>query len=430
MGFQNSLWYAGLHHMQYNKNRQLTIIVLTVFLDLIGLSLVIPVAAPLFLGSNTALFAESVSLQYRTLILGLLLGTGPVVQFFLAPLLGAYADRAGRKPVLILSVLGNAFGHALFGIGILTQQMWLLFVSRMLAGVGSANISAANSAVADISDSSDKVRNFGLVGMGLGLGFIFGPYLGGLLSNSESVSWFNLATPLWAAAVVSVINALGIWWLFSETLRTPLRSKMTVWTGLRNLSRAFSVPRMRSIYLVSLCMGFGYNFFVQFFSVFLVARFEFSTSQIGALFAYFGIWTAFTQGILARYVSRVASPRAVVRFAPLGAVIVLIVLARVTQVQTVYLLLPLVAMFYGVNGPNITSIISDLADQQSQGEALGIDRAMSALSFGLPPILSGWAVGISVSMPMIFAAFFIFVAWYVFVFFVPKDKASIFHEVS
>jgi hypothetical protein len=136
--------------------------------------------------------------------------------------------------------------------------------------------------------------------------------------------------------------------------------------------------------------------------------------------------------VLARYVSRVVPARVVIRWAPIGAVIVLLILARVTQVQTVYLLLPLVAMMYGVNGPNITSIISDLADNQSQGEALGIDRAMSALSFGIPPILSGWAVGINVSMPMVFAAFFIFIAWFTFVRFVPRAVATepIFHEVT
>jgi MFS transporter, DHA1 family, tetracycline resistance protein len=416
--------------MQHSNNRQLTIIVLTVFLDLLGLSLVIPVAAPLFLGADTTLFATSVPLQYRTLILGFLLGTGPVVQFFLAPLLGAYADRSGRKPVLILSVLGNALGHALFGVGILTQHLWLLFISRALAGLGSANISAANSAVADISDRESKVRNFGLVGMALGLGFIFGPYLGGVLSDPAVVSWFNLATPLWAATVVSVLNAVVIWLFFGETLRERILTRMDAWTGVRNIRRAFSMPRMRAIYLVSFFMGFGYNFFAQFFSVFLVARFEFSTAQIGALFAYVGIWMAFTQGVLARYLSRVVPARVVVRWAPLAAVLVLLILARVTQVQTVYLLLPLVAMAVGVNGPNVTSLISDLADRESQGEALGIDRAMSALSFGLPPILSGWAVGINVSMPMVFAAFFIFVAWVMFVRYVPRSPAQVFHEVS
>ena len=98
-------------------------------------------------------------------------------------------------------------------------------------------------------------------------------------------------------------------------------------------------------------------------------------------------------------------------------------------VPTVFLLLP-PTIAYGVNGPNVTALISDLAGRDSQGEALGIDRAMSALAFGLPPILSGWAIGVHVSMPMIFAAVFIFCAWGVFVRFRPYGRRPMFHEVS
>lgn len=416
--------------MQRNNTRQLSIIFLTVFLDLLGISLVIPVAAPLFLSSNATLFASATSLQYRTLILGLLLGAGPIVQFFIAPLLGAYADRKGRKPVLVLSVLVNAAGHALFGIGILTQQLWLLFVSRALAGIGSANLSTANSVVVDISDHDSKVRNFGLIGMALGLGFIFGPFLGGVLSDSSVVPWFNFATPLWFATGLALLNALVVKVFFRESLHTRFIGRMDILTGIRNIARAFSLPNLRSMYMVSFLMGFGYNFFIQFFSVFLIARFQFTSSEIGALFAYVGIWMAITQGFLTRYLSRIARADAVVRWAPLGAVLLLVVLSQVTTVPSVYLLLPLIAMAYGVNGPNVTALISDLAGRESQGEALGIDRAMAALSFGLPPILSGWAVGFSVSLPMIFAAAFIFCAWGVFVRFRPHGYRPTFHEVS
>lgn len=416
--------------MQRENTRQLAIIVFTVFLDLLGLSLVIPVAAPLFLSADATFFGSAVTVQYRTLILGILLGVGPIVQFFVSPLLGAYADRAGRKPVLIISVLVNAVGHALFGVAILTQQLWLLFISRALAGVGSANLAAANSAVADISNSESKVRNFGLVGMALGLGFIFGPFLGGVLSDSSVVPWFNYATPLWVAAALSVANALVVKFFFRETLRERFVGRMDIFTGVRNIARAFSMPNLRSMYIVNFLMGFGYNFFAQFFSVFLIARFQFGSAEIGVLFAYVGIWMAFTLGILTRYVARVARAEEVIRVAPLATVALLLVLSQVQTVPTVYLLLPLLAMVYGVNGPNVTSIISDLAGRESQGEALGIDRAMSALAFGLPPILAGWAAGINVSMPMIFAAVFIFIAWGVFMHFRKYSGLPIFHEVS
>jgi DHA1 family tetracycline resistance protein-like MFS transporter len=416
--------------MQSPKDRQLFVIVLTIFLDLLGMSLIIPIAAPLFLNSDALLVGAGVSLQYRTLILGLLLGAGPVVQFFLAPLLGAYADRAGRKPVLMFSVLINALGHALFGLGILTQQLWLLFASRALAGAGAANLAAANSAVADISRPEDKVRNFGLTGMALGVGLIFGPFLGGILSSPAVVHWFNLATPLWVAAIMAVMNAGVVKLFFRETLREPIHNHMTIWTGAHNVVKAFTMPSLRAVYISSFLLGFGFNFFAQFFSVFLVARFNFGSTQIGFLFAYLGIWLAFTQGLLTRYVSRRFSPWSVLRWAPLAAVGSFVLLAGVHRVSTIYLLLPLVALTYGLNPPNMTTVISDFADPESQGEALGIDRAMAALSFGLPPILSGWAVGLDVSMPMMFAAAFIFAAWLIFIRARIHAAPPVFHEVS
>jgi MFS family permease len=163
--------------------------------------------------------------------------------------------------------------------------------------------------------------------------------------------------------------------------------------------------------------------------VFLVARFNFGSTQIGFLFAYLGIWMAFTQGLLTRYVSRKFSAWSVLRWAPLAAVASFALLAGVHRVPTIYLLLPLVALTYGLNPPNMTAIISDFAGSESQGEALGIDRAMAALSFGLPPILSGWAVGLDVSMPMMFAAAFIFVAWLIFVRTRIHAARPVFHEV-
>lgn len=387
-------------------------------------------AAPLFLSSTALLVKAGMSLQYRTLILGLLLGAGPVVQFFIAPLMGAYADRIGRKPILVLSVMMNAVAHALFGVGILTQQLWLLFISRALSGVGSANLAAANSAVADISAPDEKVRNFGLVGMALGVGFIFGPFLGGVFSNATLAWWFNLATPLWIASALSVLNVALVLIFFRETLRVRVSGRVTMFTGFRNIAKAFTMPNLRAMYLVSFLFGFGFNFFAQFFSVFLIARFQFGSSQIGSLFAYLGIWMAFGQGILARYLSRAVSARTVVRWSLILLVATLLVLAGVRRISAVYVLLPLVAVTYGVAPPNLTAIISNLADHESQGEALGIDRAMSALSFGLPPILSGWAVGLNVGMPMLFAAVFIFIAWAVFVRAHLRAPRPIFHEIS
>lgn len=417
--------------MEHRTQRQLYILVLTVFLDLLGMSLIIPVAAPLFLGSNLTLFGSAVPLQSRTLMLGLLLGTGPVVQFLMAPLLGAYSDRVGRKPVLLISVLVNALSYVLFGLGIVYHNLALLFVSRALSGVGSANMSAANSAIADMSTRETKVRNYGLLGMAVGLGFIFGPFLGGKLSDTTVNASFTLATPLWVASVLAVVNAVTILLFFRESIRNRLQTPMHVLTGFRNIVKAFTLPNLRAMYLVSFLFGFGFNFFVQFFSVFLIARFAFTSSSIGALFAYVGIWMALSQGVFARTLSKYASPRTVIRWSVLAAAVVLLVLAGAHTVTTVYWLVPLAAIAYGLNPPNMTTLVSDLAERDSQGEALGISQSMSALSMGLPPVLSGWFVGTHVALPLIGGAAFMLAAWALFVHSrISNDPVPIFHEIA
>lgn len=416
--------------MRYARIRQLLPIILTIFIDLVGVGIIIPVGAPLFLGADgTSLFSAHLRLEYRTLILGALLATAPLLQFFSAPLLGAYADRVGRKRVLLLSILVTGIGHLLFGVGILTRQLGLLFVSRALAGAGAGNLSAANSAMADISDHESKARHFGLVGMAVGLGLILGPFWGGRLSDHAAAAWHTLATPLWFAASLSALNLIFVTFFFRETLRERLDRPMTLLTGARNLAQAFRIPSLRTLYAVNMLFSFGFNLFIQFFSVFVIAKFHFSTNQIGSLIAYVGIWLAFTQGVLTHVVSRTFAPRSVVRWAPLIAAFTLLVLAGVRHEQTIYWLLPVVAMAYGVNPPNVTALISDAAGSESQGEALGLNESMSALSFGVPPLVAAIAATVDVALPLVLAALFILAAWFVFARIYRPAARPIFHEV-
>jgi len=415
--------------MQQRSNfRTLIVVVVTVFLDYLGISLVIPVAAPLFLSAN-GFFDVGVSLDYRTLILGLLLGTSPFIQFFTSPILGAFADRIGRKPVLLLSVLATGFGHALTAVGFLTHNLPLLFVSRVLSGAGAGNLSAANSAVADVSDSKEKARNFALIGAAIGLGFIFGPYLGGKLSDPTIAPWFYYDTPLWVAAALSLLNAVFILLAFSETLRTRIRRKVDMFTGVRNILRAFAIKELRVLYLVSFLIGFAYNFFTQFFSVFLVARFHSTSAELGVLFAYIGICTVVAQGFFARVLASYMRPAVIIRWAPLVAGIVLAVFAGIHKEQTVYLLIPLAVVAYGLSPANMTALISDAAGKESQGEALGINQSMQALGFAIPPVISGIVTAVSIAMPLALGAASFFLAWGIFTLFHKDGLLGEFHEV-
>ncbi len=193
-------------------------IFLTVFLDMVGVGIVIPVIAPLFLNPAAGIVpSDWFANNWQNIALGFLLGSYSIAQFFGAPILGAWADRFGRKRVLLLALFGTAVGHAIFGFGVLEKMIWVLFAARIFDGFTGGNISIALSAIADISTEETKTRNFGMVGAAFGLGFILGPYIGGKLCDPSIVSWFNDATPFWFAAALSMFNVLLVILNFPET---------------------------------------------------------------------------------------------------------------------------------------------------------------------------------------------------------------------
>ena len=179
--------------MNIKKNAIIPIF-FTIFLDLLGLGIVIPVLPAVILNPAAGLLPMDYAFAVRTMIYGFLIASYPLAQFFGAPILGTLADRYGRKKLLTVSLLGTMLGYALFAIGIVTGNIFLLFGSRLLDGFTGGNISIAQSAIADISDETNKSRNFGLIGMAFGLGFIIGPYIGGKLSESR-IRFFHETVP-------------------------------------------------------------------------------------------------------------------------------------------------------------------------------------------------------------------------------------------
>jgi len=413
--------------MQNKSDKQLLIpVFLTVFIDLLGATLVLPILAPLFLDlqhgiwpidirslSNPAKDIPSI-IRERTFIFGLLIASFPLAQFFGAPLLGAWADKAGRKKVLTISLIGTLIGYILFAIGVHQHWVWLLFAARILDGFTGGNISIAFSAISDVSTPETKTKNFGLIGMAFGLGFIIGPYIGGKLSDPNLVSWFNFETPFWFAAILCLVNIILVLRFFFETLKTPSTKPIDLLQGFRNIAAAVNKPHLRKIFLVVFLVTFGFSIFTQFLQVFLIQKFRFSQSEIGDYLAFTGICTAITQGFITRLISKRLKPEMAVSIFMFTLAIALVLILFPGQSMYLYLLSPLIAVSQGVMSPNLQTIVSNSGGPQEQGEILGMNQSVQSLAQGIPPIVAGIVVSINMYLPITLAAAFTLMAWFAF----------------
>lgn len=394
--------------------RNLGILYLTVAIDFLGVGLVIPIFAPLFLSETTNLFSQNIDYNLRSFLLGVTLFLFPFFQFFGAPILGTLSDKYGRKNILFLSVLGTFLGYILMILGIIYQNLYLIVISRIIDGFTGGNISVATSAISDISDKESRVKNFGMLGAIFGFCFILGPFIGGKLSDPSVVSFFSYETPFIVAGALSLINLFLISSFFKDTLANRIEKTVSFKTGIRNLIKAFTEEKYKTIFITVFLISCGFSFFTQFFQAYLVSKFSFSQSEIGELFAYIGIWIVFTQGFLVRVVPKNLKPSKIVFWGTLTLGIFLISLIIPEKASYIYFIIPFVAISNGLLNPNSQAIISELADENAQGEIFGINQSVQSLGVALAPLISGVIYSLDIRLPILLAGVLMFLAALIF----------------
>ena len=400
-------------------------IFLTVFIDLIGFSILIPVFPLLIDNPEFRVIPDSWTPQQGLIMLGYLQAIYPLCTFFAAPLLGQLSDRYGRRPVLAVSIAGTAVGYAVFAIGIGTGSIPLLFIGRAIDGVTGGNIAVAQAAVGDMSDNSNRQRNFGLLGAAFGLGFIIGPYVGGRLSAPDrsfyglfdTPSWFGATTPFWFAACLCVLNVVLILVRFPETIRErQLHRRIELTTSVRNVVNGFSSERLRVLLASSFLFNAGFTFFTTFFGVYLARAFDFTQDNTGDYFALVGLFIALSQVVVVPRMARRLRDHQVLRWSYFGVSTAMAGFFLATQTWQLFALVPVFTFFNGLSMANQTSLISRSAEMGKQGEAMGISSSVMNLAQVPASVLVGYITGsIGSNTPLVVSCICIGAAGLVFV---------------
>ncbi len=393
----------------------------TVFIDSLGFGLVFPMLGVLIMHSDGGMLSPETSVATRGWIFGLLVSCFCLGQFFGGPILGALSDRKGRKKVLIATLLLALCGYLLGVLSLATESIILFLISRILAGVGAGNYPIAQSMIVD-SSTTDKAKNFGLLGMAWGVGFILGPYFGGELATSGILGG---AAPFWFAALLCLANTIWIWFAVKETLPEGQRRGINMLAGIEDLKKAFSHPTLRGIFLVMFVFSFGWGFFTEFSALFLIQRFEFNQQQIGYFYAWVGIWVALSQGMFIRPFLKRFSPHVLLRAALLCLGLVLPLMLWFQAPLYLFLVLPFVAFFESFIFPTASTIVSDLTPKESQGEILGVHSSIQWAAIGISPLFSGSFVALYPHLPITVASIVMFFAYLIFLWIWKRKPAGV-----
>ena len=346
----------------------LVILFVTVFIDLLGFGIIIPLLP---------FYAESFGAS--ALAIGLLGTSFSLMQFLFSPIWGRWSDQIGRKPIILIGLLGSCLSYVTMAVA---GSLTLLFVARIVGGIAGANIPTAQAYIADVTTPENRARGMGLMGAAFGLGFIFGPAIGGLLSR------FSPETPMWFAAALCFANFVAAWFLLPES---RVVNALTRSLGRMEAFRhAMTQPTLLLILALYFIVTMAFSAFEATFALFTEARFGFTAASIGFLFAFIGAIIALIQGVfIGRVVKRVGERR-VIPVAILGIAISIGMLTVVWSVPTLLAALGLLAMGMGFNNPSLSSMVSKLSHEDDQGGNLGLASSLASLGRVVGPAWGGY----------------------------------------
>jgi DHA1 family tetracycline resistance protein-like MFS transporter len=358
------------------KRSPLIVIFTTVFIDLVGFGIVIPVLP---------FYAEGTTFNATPRTVGFLFASYSIMQLLAAPVLGRLSDKYGRRPVLLISIIGTGIGFLIIGFA---TTLWMLFAGRILDGLTGGNISTAQAYIADITTKENRAKGMGLIGAAFGLGFIFGPAIGGILSR------WGIHVPFFFAAALCFANALLLYFTLPETVdkNHPSQHRANSGRGLGQLISSLKQPRLAFVIIIYFLFVVAFSIMTTSFSLYTMFRFGYDAQHTGYLFAYVGVISVVVQGgLIGKLVKRFGELPLVI----IGALFFALSLAAVPFVgpRSGGLLGLLIgggvfALGNSLATPGLTSLASKSVGSTEQGSVLGVMQSSASLARAVGPSLA------------------------------------------
>lgn len=350
---------------------RLPLLFVVVFFDLVGFGIVLPLLpfyAERFGGSGVEV--------------ALLVMVYSAIQLFMAPFWGRLSDRVGRRPILIVGLLGSAISYVVFAYA---NSLTMLFASRILAGLGGSTVPVAEAYIADVTPPAKRAGNIGLIGAAFGLGFIVGPALGGISST------WSLEAPGLIASGLCALNGLLAFAFLRESRLESQRAAPARRNPLEYVVRLARDPRSLNVLAVYFFFSAAWAVLQPTFSLFGAARFELDERSVGYLFAYLGIISAIMQGALVRrIVPRIGEAR-LIRLSGVPFVTGMLIIGYSTTFPTLLTGLALLAIGYGGVVPAALGLLSRHVSEDVQGGTLGVGQSVGSLARVAGPFVAGVA---------------------------------------
>jgi multidrug resistance protein len=335
--------------------------------------------------------------------IGLLTAAFSISQFFATPVLGSLSDKYGRKPILVLSLVGTCVSFILFGFA---NSIIMLFAARILDGLTGGNISVAQAMISDISPPKERAKNFGILGSAFGFGFVIGPAVGGLLSK------FGTKVPFFFAAGIALLGVILTLFLLKETNNNKSSAKGRFNKfKFKSLITVLQKPVIGTAIFIGFLLTMAQFTMLIGFQTFSVDNLMLSPTQIGLFYAGFGI-TGILMQLAVPLIKKVISSQALILLISTLFCLGMMILAGFATGFILFAVsIGIYGLFNGLRNPMLNTIIADRNEELERGEVMGINQSYASIGQTLGPVTAGLITIISVHSIFFLSSLYILIAF-------------------